>query len=158
MLSCMENTRRDALKKIAVGGAAAWTAPAVLSSPAFAQGTPPSCDFTIQALGFNCRPNGTARVRYRVTNDTASPQSYSGEIQGCATGNGAFSLNSGGSRTFNFVVINSAQPCTLTFIVNQLAGPGGTPVCTEQLDQEINPPCPSGGPGQELLVPPEQIF
>lgn len=34
--------RRDALKKLAVGGALAWTAPAI-AKPAFAQGTPSGC-------------------------------------------------------------------------------------------------------------------
>jgi hypothetical protein len=61
--------RRDALRKVAVGGAVAWTAPTVFSSRAVAQG--------VAACSAPCAPFDTSNVTISLSVD----------IEPCATGN-----------------------------------------------------------------------
>ncbi len=108
--------RRDALKKLAVGGALVWTAPAI-AKPAFAQGTPSGC--TAATLDWS-----TVSSPFTSTTVSGVTVSFSGSFYG---GSAARSTNrtivagpqGGMSGSFlrleQDAVTNGGQTATFTF-------------------------------------------
>ena len=135
--------RRGFLMKVVVGGAAAWTAPAVLSSTAFAQGTP--CpDFSLADGGTTCAASAVWRVL--LENTSASTIHFLLNGSGCTGfGDVPFDAVPGASSVDIFTSLAST-PCDQTVQFNQLSGLGGSVVCSQSISGLVE--CgPDPGPG-----------
>ncbi len=122
-MPAVEQGRRELIKKAAAGGAIAWTAPVVVSSAAFAQGTQQCPGFTIENLtGPDCSDGfGNWVLRWTVE-ATAFAQVT---IDGCGAQEGPTPIQGQYDRTFLIVT----TPCCLRFTTDQLDSVGNK-VCT----------------------------
>ncbi len=134
-----DQTRRDVLRKVAVGGAVAWTTPSILSSSAAALGTLP-CDLVVAWDRTTCDPESdSATVYFCVQNAGSSVFNFDSSATGCGTqiDHSQQPLGSGSALLVDFVVddVSSVAPCYLIAVFRQLDPDTGDVVCQETMPE-----------------------
>jgi hypothetical protein len=125
------NQRREFLKKAAIAGGVAWTAPIIIEgviSPASAASVFASLSFTVQSNGTSIVQDGTSASIPAGTGCTLT--GYQSGQPTTFTGSGSATKSNSVAETATLTISNlpSAGTCTLTGIA-QCIGPSGS-VCS----------------------------